>query len=247
VALSERNLSTLRYGDENIAYAVRVNSARRERIAIHVHPDGAVEVEAPEDASEEAILKAVMKRARWVLLHIADARQRFEHVLPRHYVSGEQALYLGRRYVLKIMPVPKAERSIKLKRGLLVVATDNTDKAALRARLRAWYRVKARDYFAGRIEAISRALPWVQEPPPFRLLDMRRQWGSCATGGSVTLNPFLVKAPREAIDYVITHELCHLREHNHSPEFFRLLTRSMPGWEAVKSRLDHSAEIILND
>ncbi|WP_318012949.1 M48 family metallopeptidase [Mesorhizobium sp. ESP7-2] len=69
----------------------------------------------------------------------------------------------------------------------------------------------------------------------------------CATGGSVTLNPFLVKAPREAIDYVITHELCHLREHNHSPEFFRLLTRSMPGWEAVKSRLDHSAEIILND
>lgn len=174
MALSERNLSTLRYGDESIAYSVRVNPARRERIAIHVHADGAVEVEAPENASEEAIRKAVMKRARWVIQHVTDARKRFEHVLPRQYVSGEQALYLGRRYVLKVVQVPKAERSIKLKRGLLIVATDSIDGSALRARIRAWYRIRARDYFAGRIEAISKALPWVQEPPAFRLLDMLR-------------------------------------------------------------------------
>ena len=247
MALFERNISAVRYGEETIRYAVRISPKRSERIAINVHPDGSVEVEAPEDASEEAIRKAVLKRARWVLGHVVDARKRFEHVLPRQYVSGEQALYLGRRYALKVIKVPKAERSIKLKGGLLIVATDNVDRTALRARLRAWYRVKARDYFAVRIAAVSRSLPWAQEPPPFRLLDMKRQWGSCATGGTVTLNPFLVRAPREAIDYVIAHELCHLREHNHSPEFFRLLSRAMPGWEAVKSRLDHSAEIILND
>jgi predicted metal-dependent hydrolase len=247
VALFEREFSSVRYGEETISYVVRVNPNRSERIAINVHPDGSVEVEAPEDASEEAIRKAVLKRARWVLRHVVDASKRFEHVLPRQYVSGEQALYLGRRYALKVMKVPKAERSIKLKGSLLVVSTDNTDRTSLRARVRAWYRVRAREYFAVRIAAVSQSLPWVQEPPPFRLLDMKRQWGSCATGGTVTLNPFLVKAPREAIDYVITHELCHLREHNHSPEFFRLLTRAMPGWEAIKSRLDHSAEIILND
>lgn len=247
MARFEKDFSTVRYGDETIRYVVRVNPNRSERIAIHVHHDGVVEVEVPEDASEEAIRKAVLKRARWVLTHVADARKRFEHVLPRQYVSGEQVLYLGRRYALKVVKVPKAERSIKLKGGLLVVATDNTGRSALRARIRAWYRVRARDYFATRIVAVSRSLPWVQEPPPFRLLDMKRQWGSCATGGTVTLNPFLVKASRDAIDYVVTHELCHLREHNHSPEFFRLLTRAMPGWEAIKSRLDSEAEIILND
>lgn len=239
--------SIVRYGDETIRYTVRVNPRRSERVAIHVHHDGVVEVEAPENVTEAAIRQAVLKRARWVLRHITDARKRFEHVLPRHYVSGEQVLYLGRRYVLKVVKVPKAERSTKLKGGLLVVATDSTDRVALRARVRAWYRVRARDYFSGRIVAIARSLPWVQEPPPFRLLDMKRQWGNCATGGTITLNPFLVKAPREAIDYVVTHELCHLREHNHSPEFFRLLSCAMPGWEAIKSRLDKDAEIILND
>jgi predicted metal-dependent hydrolase len=247
VARFEKDFSSVHYGDQTIRYAVRINPNRSERIAIHVHHDGAVEVEAPENAGEAVIRKAVLKRARWVLRHVGDARKRFEHVLPRQYVSGEQVLYLGRRYALKVVKVPKAERSIKLKGGLLIVATDHTDRAALRARIRAWYRVRARDYFAGRIAAVSRSLPWVQEPPPFRLLDMKRQWGSCATGGTVTLNPFLVKASRDAIDYVVTHELCHLREHNHSPEFFRLLSRAMPSWEAIKSRLDHDAEIILND
>lgn len=243
----DHDFPSVRYGEETIAYSVRVNPRRSERVAIHVYPDGIVEVEVPEDASEEAIRKAVLKRARWVLRHVTEARNRFKHVLPREYVSGEQVLYLGRRYMLKVVEAPKAERSIKLKGGLLVVANDKTDRISLRSRVRAWYRVKARDYFENRIRAISKGLPWVQEPPPFKLLDMKRQWGSCATGGTVTLNPFLVKAPREAIDYVITHELCHIREHNHSPEFFRLLTRAMPGWEAIKSRLDHSAEIILND
>lgn len=247
MARFEKDFSTVRYGDETIRYVVRTNPYRTERVAIHVHHDGAVEVEAPEHAEEAAVRMALLKRARWVLRHVDDAKKRFEHVLPRQYVSGEQVLYLGRRYALKVVKVTKAERSIKLKGGLLVIATDKTDRAALRARIRAWYRVRARDYFAGRIAAVSLLLPWVQEPPPFRLLDMKRQWGSCATGGTVTLNPFLVKAPRDAIDYVVTHELCHLKEHNHSPEFFRLLTRAMAGWERVKARLDHDAEIILND
>ena len=56
-----------------------------------------------------------------------------------------------------------------------------------------------------------------------------------------------MRAPRECIDYVIAHELCHLREHNHSPEFFRLLSRAVPGWEDVKQRLDEMAETLLND
>lgn len=235
------------YGGESIPYDVIVTPGRRSKIRISVHHDGAVEVEASEEASPQTVSRAVQKRARWIYAHVTEARQRFAHVLPREYVSGEQILYLGRRYSLKVRHVPCRDRSVKLKGGLLEVAHDQTDRDAIRARVRAWYRVKARDYFAERIRVISQALPWPQKPPPFRLLDMKKQWGSCASGGVVTLNPFLVRAPRECIDYVIAHELCHLREHNHSAEFFRLLARAMPNWEPTKSRLDHMAEIILND
>lgn len=247
MALSEGRANVLRYGGETIPYAVRMNPRRKERVKIHVHSDGAVEVEAPEDATPEAIAKAVTKRARWIIGHVADARKRFAHVLPREYVSGEQVFYLGRRYSLKVLQVARPERSVKLKGGLLIVATEGKDRASVRSRVRAWYRVKARDYFADRIEAVSSSLPWPQEAPRFKLLEMKKHWGSCATGGTVTLNPFLVKAPRECIDYVIAHELCHLREHNHSPEFFKLLSRAMPGWEETKARLDGMAEVLLND
>jgi hypothetical protein len=61
----------------------------------------------------------------------------------------------------------------------------------------------------------------------------------------LSLNPLLVKAPRECIDYVILHELCHLKEHNHSKNFYLLLSRTMPDWESVKARLDGMSELLL--
>ncbi|WFS02935.1 M48 family metallopeptidase [Rhizobium tumorigenes] len=161
--------------------------------------------------------------------------------------AWKPTLYLGRRYSLKVRHVTRQERSVKLKGALLEVAHDQVSAEAVRARVRAWCKLKARDYFANRLGVIAKGLPWPQEVPKFQLKVMRTRWGTCAAGGTVTLNPFLVRASRECIDYVITHELCHLREHNHSPEFFRLLTRAMPQWETVKRSLDDMAEIILND
>lgn len=237
----------LHYGGEAIPYTVKIGARRPERVRIHVHPNGSVEVEAPADATADEIGKAVQKRARWVHDHVCDAKRRFEHVLPREYVSGEQVLYLGRRYSLKVRQVPREERSVKLKGALLEVAHNHVSSDAVRARVRAWYRVKARDYFAYRLGFIAKSLPWPQDVPSFYLKDMRTRWGTCAAGGTITLNPFLVRASRVSIDYVIIHELCHLREHNHSPEFFRLLSRAMPQWEIVKRHLDEMAEVILND
>jgi hypothetical protein len=83
--------------------------------------------------------------------------------------------------------------------------------------------------------------------PDWRIVRMQKQWGSCSPAGVILLNPHLVKAPRACVDYVICHELCHLQEHNHSPRYYRLLGQIMPGWEAVKIRLDGMAETLLNE
>jgi predicted metal-dependent hydrolase len=247
VERSEQKQGILRYGDQAIPYSVSTNSARTGQVKINVRHDGQVEVEAPEQASIEAISTAVQKRARWIVSHVASAHDRFKHVLPREYVSGEQIFYLGRRYSLKVGQGPQKNRQVKLKGALLEVSGPDLSRDAVRANIRAWYRIKARDYLRDRIRVVSRTLPWPQESPPFQLLEMQTQWGNCATTGTITLNPFLVKAPRDCIDYVITHELCHLREHNHSREFFKLLATAMPGWERMKAKLDDMAEVLLND
>jgi len=74
---------------------------------------------------------------------------------------------------------------------------------------------------------------------------MTRQWGSCSPAGRLTINPWLLAAPREAIDYVLLHELCHLKYHNHSRAFYEVLRRHMPDWKQIKSSLDERAEVYL--
>ena len=246
VSSQEAGCSIL-YGEEIIRFAVRRQAGRRRgSIAIHVEPQGIVLVDAPIDASQAAILAAVRKRARWVHGHLADFRRRHANVLPREYVSGESVMYLGRRYRLKVISTDAASASVKLSGGHLEVRTAGSTPASVRDAMERWYRARARMIFAERVEFMLSATRWKQAAPHMRLQAMRTQWGSCSPAGRLTLNPWLVKAPRDCIDYVILHELCHLKEHNHGPRFFTLLDRHMPQWRQQKAGLDELAEMILN-
>lgn len=233
------------YGEERIGFSIRRAPRASRRVAIHVEPDGTVRVDAPEDADAAAITAAVRRRARWIWQCLQGCRDRTRHLMPRQYVSGESHHYLGKRYVLKVIAGSGAE-GVKLLGGRLEVTLRQRDPARVRALLEAWYRRRATDVFARRIAAQAGRAPWLRTVPGFRLLAMRTQWGSCSPKGELLLNPFLVKAPGPCIDYVILHELCHLKEHNHSPRFYRLLGGLLPDWQQRKSELDERAEQLLN-
>lgn len=235
------------YGDERFDYEICFAPQRRERIAIHVHPDASVQVDAPAGEELARIHRAVLKRARWIRSHVAQARAQREHALPRLYVSGESHFYLGRRYQLKLVKEKMDGPTVKLYRGRIIIESSERDPAAIKLLLTRWYRQRAKEVFTRRLEEITDKLSWIKSAPPLKLLKMRKQWGSCSPDGFVYLNPHLVKAPRDCVDYVITHELCHLKEHNHSPRYYRLLREAMPGWEPVKAKLDGMAELLLNE
>ena len=131
----------LAYGDDRISYQVSYDDARKSRVAIHVNPDGSVAVDAPIGFSDESIKQAVQKRARWVVGHVSEARERYAQVRPREYVSGEQVLYLGRRYMLKVIPVDSKPAPARLRGNRLEVETTNGMEDDIKGRLRAWYLV----------------------------------------------------------------------------------------------------------
>lgn len=233
------------YGDERIQVCREDRARVTDRVQIRVHPDCRVVVAAPAESNDQSVLQAVKQRARWIYQQLREFRKQNEHLTPRQYVSGESHLYLGKQHMLKVIEAPDHNQEVKLLRGKLEVSVRHRQPGKVKALLDDWYKQKAREVFARRLDAMLEHTLWVSERPQFRTRVMQTRWGSCSPNGCLTLNPYLVKAPRECIDYVLLHELCHLAEHNHSDLFYRLMNQVMPGWEPVKEKMDWMAARLL--
>lgn len=229
----------LTYGSRQIPYQLRVMP--RKRLRITVRPDLTVRAEAPEGFSDEEIQDALRSKARWIAKQL-DAIEEFHPLpTPHRYVSGETIEYLGRQYRLKVEEGKKAPAKLK-GRFLHVSVRDRNDPSAVRSAVDSWYRTRAREVFHRYLDACLAVASrhGVPPEPVLAIREMRTRWGSCSPAGRITLNLRLVQAPVHCIEYVVMHELCHLVHHNHSPAFYRLLTRCMPDWEerrAVLSRV----------
>ncbi len=245
--LAMKQEGTVQYGDVSIHFVIEPRGTDTPKVLIKVHPDCRVVALAPPMASHDEIIGAVKKRARWVYRQMRYFETQREKILPRRYVSEESHFYLGRRHLLKVRVDNKSTPEVKLLRGVLEVKSREAKPEVTKSLLLEWYKKRAKDVFERRLDEVISQTLWVKETPPIRLLSMKTQWGSCSPKGQLTLNPHLVKAPRDCIDYVLLHELCHIAEHNHSEGFYRLMKQVMPQWEKVKEQLDGMAYFYLND
>jgi len=211
--------------------------SRRRTLAISVLPDGKVEVVAPIGAAIEKIREKVEKRVGWItrqrrIFATLSAKQPV-----RRYCAGATHRYLGRQYRLKV--TVGDEQSVKLKGAYLCVVSRTGAGKSVAVLLAGWMRERAREQFSRRLGkwrkwCADRRLP----APRLRLLAMPKRWGSSHKDGWVALNPELVRAPSVCIDYVIAHELCHLKRPQHDKAFFVELDRLCPNRKVVKLRLE---------
>ena len=235
------------YGDEVIEFEVIAKLSAHHKISIKVTPDCKVQVATLLEIERTQLIAAVKKRSRWIYQQLQVFQQQNEFIVPRQYISGESHYYLGKQYQLKVIESSEHLQGVKLLRGKLQVTVKQKDMHKVQDLLNAWYRARAKEVFTRRIEAVLDQALWVNKPPKLKLLNMKTQWGNCSPTGNLTLNSYLVKAPTRCIDYVILHELCHLVEHNHSKQFYELMSQTMPDWEGRKIHLDEMAMRIFND
>lgn len=235
----------LPYGDHRISCEVRRSKGRVKRsIAIHVEPDGRVVVDAPQQAADPDIRLAISRRLAWIHRRMVEVHSRRKMLTPREYVSGETVLYLGRRYCLKVACRQGADQ-VRLRGRYLEAAVSDSSPIIVRRELEKWFNARANEFLARRLATMSSQLGWVKTTPPLAIRRMSRQWGSCSPQGRITLNVDLIRAPKDCIDYVVLHELAHLKEHHHGPQFYRILDRHLPGWKLTKARLDALADLAL--
>jgi predicted metal-dependent hydrolase len=224
----------INYGKHQIEYTIK-HGKRKKTLGINITPAAQVIVLAPKFLNEERIHKIVKNRAKWII-EKQDYFKKMAQLYPeRKFVSGESILLLGRRYRLKILKTQQDD-IIKMKfsgRKVLITADEYLSYAEryemIKTALIDWYKTKAYEIVQQRIERYSKLLGI--EPKKFLICDQEKRWGSCSRASILRFNWRIIMAPMSVIDYVVVHELCHLKIKNHSINFWKNISLVLPDYE----------------
>ena len=223
----------IQYGATIIDYDIVF--AQRKTLSICVNPNGSVNLKAPMDATLEQIRKKVHKRANWILRQKRFFESFGTPTTRRQYISGESHLYLGRQYMLRVKE--SNTNVVHYQNNIIEIECRHKKDAGIL--LQTWYRqranIKFQEYAKPILEQFS---VYGVKPQSISIKKMDKRWGYCTIDGHITLNPRLICAPRCCIEYVITHELCHLIYRRHNKDFYALLTKEMPHWKKWKNKLE---------
>jgi len=227
--------ATFIYGTSTIDYTIVYRD--RKTMAIEVNPNGEVFVIAPKDTTLDKIEEKIQKRASWISKQLRFYSGATTNIYQNEWVSGESIHYLGRQYRLK---VSQGKPQIKLQgKYLFVQVADVQNKSKIEILIKKWYLKHAIEKFSERLHLLKSILE--REKLEIKELKIRRinkRWGSCTKEGNIILNENLIKVPVHCIDYVLIHEICHLKHHNHSPAFWSMLTKYCPDWVKLKEKLE---------
>jgi predicted metal-dependent hydrolase len=238
-------LPTLQIGSSAIAYRLR-RSRRARRLRITVQADG-VDVVAPLRVGTLEIGDFVERHGAWVLAQVGALRRTLQaHQGPERLAEGGRILLRGDWVGLRVVPVAGSRVSVRQQDGFEVRLPARTPEdareAAVEAALRSWLKRAA----------LADAWRWVERhgprhdlvPGAVRVKEHKHLWGSCSTRGTVNLNWRLIMAPEAVFEYVVVHELCHLRERHHQPAFWRLVGAVLPDYDAQRRWLRAHGQLL---
>ena len=232
----------VRLGTVDVPYLFK-RVPRRRRVHILVGDDGTIEVRAPWRFSLPKAREVLRGNAQWVVRTLAAAQERIAQ-RPR-LVTGARLPLLDESLRLEVRPeaqidlfnTGRSRRGRVERRGdVLRVGTASLGNGELRALIERWYRREAAAHLAARVEHYSTRLG--VRPSRVIVRGQRSRWGSCSGKRTVSLNWRLMMVPGALADYVVVHELCHLRHMNHSPSFWAMVSGIIPDHADRRRRLD---------
>ncbi len=229
------SLSRIKLGGKELEYSIRRSS--RRTISIMIKNTGQIVVACPLKTPFAYIEKLLLEKEGWILQKLAEIREKPITVREKSFENGEVFYYLGLPYKLKIVannitPKPKVNIEAEL---IVLEVSETADKNKIKSFLKSWYISKARELLEQRIRLYSSEIGVF--PKRTAIKEQKTRWGSCSTKGNINLNWKLIMSPLKVIDYVVIHELCHMKEMNHSKKFWQHVQSIMPDYEVYKKWL----------
>lgn len=220
-------------------FDVEVEHKRIKNIHLAVYPpDGRIHISVPDYMKDDEVSMYLYTKLPWI-------RKQREEVLAqerqdiREYVSGESHYLLGRRYLLKVIPTTERAHIVKKVNYFEMYVRKNSGSDRRRAVMEEFYREELRPVLETFIDKWAKAMEENPSSFDWSILLMQKQWGSCITKTrKIQFNLLLSRVPLRCIEYIVVHEMAHLKEHRHNKDFIAMLNKYLPDWQLRKKELD---------
>lgn len=214
--------------------------SNRKTISITVERDRSVVVCAPNGVSTEKIKEIVESKKLWLFEKINHTQKYPPQPVRKEFVTGETIMYLGRYYRLEI--TGEERPGVYFQNRFYISRHHQTQAAQL---LREWYIARAREKLPPKIHYFAEALGVTYNQ--ILVSDLKYRWASCTPKNNLNFNWRILKAPLFVIDYLIVHELAHLLESNHTPQFWNIIAVQVPRYELAKEWLRTNGNLLEED
>lgn len=218
-------------GNGYVAEVIRTARIKSARLQVE---DGVVSIAVPKALETKRIEQLLKDKHRWIKEKLYLHQQQ-QPAPKREMLSGEAFPYLGRNYRLKI--TTGKLQPVKLIHGRLQVVVPKAmrHEHIIRDMLTHWYRLQAEIRFKEKVKRYASVVG--VEPTDVSVKTFKSRWGSCNVKGEVQFHWKVIMAPNRIVDYVVVHELCHLKHHDHSPAFWKSVERIVPDYLECKAWL----------
>jgi predicted metal-dependent hydrolase len=218
-------------------YEYQLIKQDRKTLSLTVTPDLRIIVKCPPTADSQRIESFLQKKWFWLEKQLSFFKKYQRKTYEKEYISGEGYLYLGRQYKLTVRK--GKEDSVSLTRGQLIVQTTKlvTDGRHNKKLIDSWFAEKTNILLQDRFAEMLSLFDF-KTTPKLSIREMKKRWGSFLNQDKIFLNPKLIHTSKDCIDYVIVHELCHMKYKNHDKRFYDFLDQKFPKWKKVKEKLE---------
>lgn len=204
----------------------KIIRSKRRTVALQVARDATLIVRAPELTTMDIIQRIVAKKSDWIRRKQEYVRKMYAQPSVKEFVNGEGFLYLGETYRLHI--VADQTEPVRFDKGFYL---SHAELERARAVFLNWYKYEAQRVIKRRVDWHARKAGF--EYNQINVTDAKKRWGSCSPKGNLNFSWRLVMAPVRVIDYVVAHELSHLRHKSHSKDFWKTVSVMVPGYESA--------------
>lgn len=215
-------------------------SARRKTVDLIVDRFGDLVVNVPDALPPNEVEAIVRKKQEWICAKLGQKEAVLKPSGTREYVTGEGFYYLDRKYRLKLVnPVDGAAiPTLRLRNSRFWLVRSSAEKG--RSDFIRWYTQQGESWIPDAVETLKDRV--AAKPRSITVRDLKYRWGSCNPAGDVYFHWRVMLLPPKVIQYLILHELAHLHEHNHSPEFHRRLSRAFPAYREMEAWLEANGD-----